>query len=412
MTTALALRLIWLFAVPSTPYTDYAVYDGLAQNIAAGKGFIDDFSPSTLDDAGKLAWRPPGLPYLLAAAYRVFGDNLNIGKMVILLFSMGVVVMTYPLSKAIFGETTGRIAALIVACFPSLIAYTSVLGTEMPFTFFLLLALLLLIRPQPRLYTLLIAGALLGITALIRPTILAFIAILPIYFHLRSRSIPQNFLRSLIKTIPVGVAMLLVILPWTLRNYTVLGSFVLVTSNSGTVLWEGTQTTAAGDAVLGVLPLCEGLGEVECDHTRQAAAISNIRADPVAYLRYGAIKLARLYAFDYEAPIQATTSTSDGWAFSDGLRFLLIASTEVYYLIIVALMLAGSIFAALRRVWKPEYSLYWLFFLLWSAIYFIFQGESRYHLPLLPLFVGFAALALTAYLMTAAQSSAAVEQKP
>lgn len=388
---ALTVRLIWLFAVPSTPYTDYAVYNQLAHNLVAGKGYVEDLSKSG-EDAGKLDWRPPGLPYMLAAAYSVFGENLNVGKGVILVFSVGLVLLTYLLSKTAFGELAGRVAGLITALFPSLIAYTSVLATEPPFICFFLLTLWLMIRER-RWYWLILAGVAFGISALIRPTIISFTAVIPIYYLLKSRSLRKTAL----KTLAIVATALVVILPWTLRNYQVFGSFVLLTTNSGTVLWEGTQTNAAGDAAKGSGEYCVGLNEIQCDQTLRQLAIQNILADPIGYARYSVTKLVRLFLFDYEAVVQATQSTTEPWNIPSFVRPALMIGAEIYYLDVAALTLIGTGITLRRHQWTNEYSLYWLIFLLWAGIHFVFHGESRYHMPLLPLMAGLAAVAITRF---------------
>ncbi|MFN8531589.1 MAG: glycosyltransferase family 39 protein [Anaerolineae bacterium] len=388
---ALVLRAAWVIAVPSVPYTDFAVYDGLACNVAQGNEYVDDFSDPATDDYGKLAWRAPGFPYMLAGVYAVTGCDAHIGKVLVLAFSVAVVALSYAVSVQAFGERAGRIAGLIVALYPTLIAYSGILGTELPFTCFLLIGLYGVLRQvkQPRWYWLVMIGLSMGIAALIRPNGLVVLLAVPIYWLIATR----NLVKAIVYTAVIGVLALLVILPWSLRNQRVFGTFVFITTNGGNVMWEGTQTTAGGSGVEGGRALCEGLTEPECDSYARGQAIQNILGDPVSYARYSLSKLVRLYAFGYQGIVQSVESTSEGYEMPSIVRTGLIAAAQSYHLLILLLAAIGMVWS-LRRGWTAVHTFYLLILLAWSALHFLFHGESRYHVPVLPVIAGYAALTL------------------
>lgn len=213
---AVAARVAyWTLATPKyLPQSDAAQYSELAYNIAHGNGFASRFPQFELHAT---AFRPPLYPFLLGIAFRLFGSQVVVGRIMNLLLGVLVVVLTERLGRRLGGAQVGLIAAFLVALYPPLIVNDVSLLTEPLSLVFLLAMVLALLRSRPWL-----AGLWCGLLILTRPSAqgLAVVILAWAMWRLGWR----NALR-LVAT--VG----LVVCPWLARNWVQLGSPVLVTSN-------------------------------------------------------------------------------------------------------------------------------------------------------------------------------------
>jgi 4-amino-4-deoxy-L-arabinose transferase-like glycosyltransferase len=388
---ALLLRLIWVLVVPTAPFTDYAVYDGLARNLAAGKGYYNDFSVPGEVDYHTFAFRPPGWPLLLAAVYLITGPSLAVAKALTLILSVLVVWLGYELVRGLANERVARLSGLLLALFPSLIAYTSILASEWLFTV-LILPIFIILIGKPEMWTLprvIAAGALFGAALLTRPIVQFWPVVILAYVLYRTRSIWLTLRLGVIFALAAAV----VVLPWSFRNQRVLGQFVLVATNGGDTFVESTDPTCAGMTCLRLNMESAEMTELELSELGYQQGWANIKADPGGYIAYGFVKLQRLYLFDYEAVVQALEPLTTGEAVSPMVRFTLMGVSEVYYLAIFALTLIGLVnFPLYRR--EPGRLLIVGTLAYLTAIHFVFHGESRFHFPMLPLVMPFAVTAL------------------
>jgi len=116
---ALLLRvvamLIWGDSLEETVYE----YDRIARNIAAGLGFSFDMYGST--PLAPTAWMAPFYPYLLAAYYRLIGDNL-LGVALSQALAGGAICWLLGVGgRMLSGKNVGMIAALSFAIYPAMI---------------------------------------------------------------------------------------------------------------------------------------------------------------------------------------------------------------------------------------------------------------------------------------------------
>ena len=153
--------------------------------------------------------RPPLLPFL---EFLVF--NLGLGeitiKLILILFSVGVVILTYLMGKEMYDKKVGLIASIIIAVFWEALFNTTRLHVEIPLLFFTYLSLLFFwkgyIKKEKRSYTWLF-GVFLALAFLTKYTIFLFGLVLLLFLLITERF---KFLKN--KDLWISVLLFLIIL--------------------------------------------------------------------------------------------------------------------------------------------------------------------------------------------------------
>ncbi|QSO47026.1 hypothetical protein JZ786_21860 [Alicyclobacillus mengziensis] len=255
----LLIRIIWILYMHPTQSADFEWYYTHAVALAQGHGYYESGKPT--------AYWPIGWPVILSIVVRIFGPHVMAGLVTNVIFSTIIVIMIYALTLRVLGVDkppvvsgegfstfatgSGRnahqiafTAALGYSLLPSQIEWNSILGSEESFTLLLIISLYLyagLVRRQsnaPWFWRTTLAGIVFGLASIVRPIGLLFPVFLAAYeFWVNRRQVIQALLRG----ITFGVSMLVGILPITIRNLIAMHSFVLVSTNGGVALWQGTQ---------------------------------------------------------------------------------------------------------------------------------------------------------------------------
>ncbi len=182
-------------------------------------------------ESGNAFWQAPLYPYFLGAVFKIAGLNIYIAALIQTILSSVSCVLIYYIAKEAFNVKTAAASGLIACFYAPFIFYCPVLLSETLGVFLLLAALLPIVksvyRPEPK--HALAGGALLGLAALARPNFLLFVPFFTLYIFLMTKNI-KKFCRYLI---PFAGALIVVILPVTVRNYAVSGRFVLISDNFG-----------------------------------------------------------------------------------------------------------------------------------------------------------------------------------
>ncbi len=160
--------------------------------------------------------RTPVYPLYLAVTRTITGSSF-IGPMILqVIVGVGVVYVTYRLGLNLFGRRVALCAAMILAVDPLSIVYSSLVLTEVLFTFFVVCSVLLLWRPDANRWTRgLASGLLLGVATLTRPVSLYLSILLAIgYLILERRRLRQAVVVVLSFLIGFG----LIAGGWVVRN--------------------------------------------------------------------------------------------------------------------------------------------------------------------------------------------------
>lgn len=374
----IALRLAWALLFPAPFTSDGLSYYKLAVNLATGEPYV---TPT-----GGLAEWPPGYPFLLLAHLLVLGVHPWVVTLVNLLLFAATVPVIGALGRRVSGaggEGAARLAVLLFALWPNLIAMAGVANKEGVIVLLLPLALLLYLtadeRTRPWAWHL-GAGLALGYATLTQPGVMLAVGIFPAWEVLRRASL----LRTAGRFALLLLGMALVIAPWTARNHRVFGQHVLISTNGGSVFYRANNPLATG----GYIPHGErrltGLSELEVDARGYEWGKEWIRENPADFLRLAVRKQILFLGDDSMGPYE---SMRRGLRLSGTPYAAAKLAVNAFWWGIWALILLALLNRLNRPGWhrRPEALLLVLAILYFWAIDSVFESGARHHIPLVGL---------------------------
>jgi MYXO-CTERM domain-containing protein len=195
----------------------------------------------------------PGAPFLYAAAfYATGGPREGTARIVEALLGVATILVVFALGWRLGGRDLGRwvglFAAFAVAIYPPFIHTTGELMSEPPAMLTLPAAVLAFLWASERRSTWawLVPGFLFGLTAMFRPEYLLVGAAFVVLTAIRSWR-ASGWRLGLAGATVLLVALVLPILPWTIRNYVVLDRAVPISTGGGKALYVGTYLPADGE---------------------------------------------------------------------------------------------------------------------------------------------------------------------
>jgi 4-amino-4-deoxy-L-arabinose transferase-like glycosyltransferase len=226
-----ALRLAQTLLIAPWPpgiFNDEAYYATLAQLVADGKGFI---RPAEYLDGLSIptAERAPLFTTLVAGLYKL-GFSGGDGRLVGLLTGGGTIAALGLLGRRLAGARAGLLAAGVAALYPTLIAADGAMMTESTYGVFAAFSMLAAYRllDAPGLGRALVLGVLLGVAALARAEALLMLPLLLVPLLRR-----PGGLRA---AAAVCAAFVVVLVPWTVRNWSAFDRPVLIATEGGETL--------------------------------------------------------------------------------------------------------------------------------------------------------------------------------
>lgn len=206
---------------------DHIYYDLLAQNIAKGEGYTLNGNPVT--------YYPPGNSFLLSLIYYFFGVNYMLARIMYCILGATTCIIIYFICKGITNEKVGIFAAIALAIYPMHFYYSSHFFTEIPWSFFMSIAVLsaISLQQKQKLIFSILLGFFTGFSAYIRPISLMYLPILILLLFIYR--FPYNKKKILtLYFIPLFI-FIISISPWIIRNYKVTGHIVPMTTQGGFV---------------------------------------------------------------------------------------------------------------------------------------------------------------------------------
>lgn len=384
--------------------SDEREYTFIAKNLLAGDGFVDS--------NGTRSVRAPLYPSALAGSLLLDGGTLTIGYLLNVLSGTLAVGLVYLLTGAAGGNrSASRYAAGLAALFPGLIIYSTLLQTEALYLLFFLTAILLaiLLSRAPTIGKGIAFGLVGGLAGLTRAVFVPFFPILLLASAL------GRVVKGMWNLSAFAIALLafvLTMLPWGIRNYSLHGRVIPVSTFAGPSLLLGNNPYSHGTTRLAegfdewldqkledrTGKRKEELSEVVWSETSEDIAFEYIREHP----RKWASNLLRKAQVMLAYPI----TNSD----SDVPLQMIAVGAEAFLLLAAVLGLLTPLTLERRRVQvgdTPGDAIYRLkahasrtlallagvvaAFLL---VHTLLHAEARYRLPLVPLLCAMAGIGL------------------
>jgi 4-amino-4-deoxy-L-arabinose transferase-like glycosyltransferase len=261
----LGLRLDYAIRAPQHPVDDARAYGRISRALFEGEGYTQGRELAYLQSASNYQ---PGLPLFVAGVYEVRGAaDEEAARIVLALLSALAIPFAFLLGRRLAGPGAGLVAAGVTAIYPALLEYTGMLMTEPVGTALLAGMLLLYLRARrevshflpdsgrkcdtnggaARVWPWAACGAAIGALAMLRPEYLLFAIVLPALALVPwRRGAPDSRRRLGLAAVMAGCA-LLVVLPWTVRNFVAFERVVPISTGGGQVLYEGSYLPAGPD---------------------------------------------------------------------------------------------------------------------------------------------------------------------
>jgi 4-amino-4-deoxy-L-arabinose transferase-like glycosyltransferase len=355
------LRLAYAALNLPVPLQDTPDYDELALNVLSGTGFV---SHDNWHGFAMYSWRPPFYSFFLAAIYGLWGYSHTAIQVIQAGVGGATVVLVWLLARR-FCPAAAWPAALFATVYEPLVSISSEIMSECLFTFWVLLALWALGDEKRRWNYIAAGGAAVALAALTRPVGLL---LLPAFAFSALLAQGRTAWRSVLWSV---VVTLVVIAPWTVRNYMVHGAlvpisthggFIIARSNSAAPAWRQERGWGIDREVFERMPT-----EVERDRFWLRQGREFIASNPGVYLRLVGERFLRFW-----------------YVFKPSYNF--------WFALLLPFFAAG--------LWRNSRRPIFLFpnvFIALSTLVFcaILYGSTRFRLPLEPLFIVYAAVFLT-----------------
>jgi len=399
VTAALLLRFffLWLSHHYEDPAHNRFVGYGLealmvATSLASGHGFAEPFPhyPFTT------AWLAPVYPWLVSFgalvfhlrehALGIFGQVLNV------IFSSLTCYPIYFLTRKIYGASIGLASAWLWAFLPAAIL--------MPFQWVwdqslsaLLLCLLLCQTYQlresssPKHWA--AYGLFWGVAALTNPTLCVLLPFLAgwLWFQRAQRVMPSALLLT-----RAAFFFILILLPWTIRNYFEMGGLFLVKSNFGIEFWLGNNPHVKDTFTPMLHPifnyrelaLLSLNTEPVYNHMKEREALAFIRANPKTFLKLCYNRVVDTWTGKYDL-------LRDTFIQPMGAGRIYVWYNTIFSLLAFAGLLVG-LWTRARESLPLAFCL-----LLFPIPYYITHSSLRYRHPIDPVMTIFVVLALATF---------------
>jgi Dolichyl-phosphate-mannose-protein mannosyltransferase len=334
-----SLRAEWIREVQPSPTHDAKWYVGRAKGFAKGQGISLADRPT--------AYRPVGYPAVLGATYKVFAVRPSAHRFLNLGLSVLTLTCLYLATLAITHSKIAAVcSAVLFACYPTDVAYTSLAVSEPLFNACMLAGVAAWFAKRRAVISLLLCSVCLFGAAMTRGAGFILPLVLACF-----RSVPGLRLRPRLTRAALLLALVgLLFVPWWLRNLSAFGGFVPVANNGGVNLYIGNNPLATGAyrfdrAVVAQLPAgldqswlgSGGPKEYEIDRALAALARQYMVENPVKTLQSVPRKLKFLFVSDQAA---------FEWNRSRDLRpsalFACAYSFGPYYYVVLWLLAAGA----------------------------------------------------------------------
>lgn len=219
----LYLRIHMIQSIPTTQLYDFSTYYEIADNLYHNLGYTFRGYP--------IAFQGMGYSTLLGYWFKFMGDSSEItAKWLNIIMSMGTIYLVYYiLHKITNNKLIIMLSTITVIFLPHHIAYCNTIGTEVMSAFILAGVIAIQVTEFNWKFKYPVLGIAVGLMALTKPFFLAYPLLLALIEWLKEK----DWKESLKLLAIVTVMMMMLIAPWTIRNYKKFDRFIPISYNSG-----------------------------------------------------------------------------------------------------------------------------------------------------------------------------------
>ena len=382
---SLLLRLTFVFLVPPPADIDAGEYDVLARSLLAGRGF--EISPG-VPSVG----RAPLYPFVVAGVYAILGPERTVIQVFQALVGALVSVGSAVLAARVLGPAAALPAAAVSAVWPALVIYPALLLTETLASAVVLALALVIARDASELRWChwLVVGVLGGMVALLRQEFLA----LPFAIVAVAAAVYRPGWRGAARWAAAGgLGVMLVVVPWTARNYAVSGVFIPVALGAGTGIWlaahphvtETPGNRRSDDAEFLALYHVHEHDDVALDRALMRAGLAEIVHRPVRYALGIGPRIADLWLSSHSYAIPPLSMRfRDAWRTGRVGVLAGKAGLAAVQVLLLGLAVVGFGIALFQGIARGPLVLALVPVIYGSVVYAAVFATARYQVPLLP----------------------------
>lgn len=224
------------------PMVDARAYDTIAINLTEGFGFREDRTADYKFDYS-IARAGPAYEFFLAGIYQLFGHHYTAVWIIQAFLHALSAWLLWRSAKLIWGEegeNIGLIAAIIFGFHPDLIEISAMLLTETLYLFFVVLTIWAFLKAyyarESSVWGALLGG-ITGLAILTRPPLILFVPVFLFFYVYHKQFKPLAFFL---------LALIIVLTPWTVRNYLIYHEVILTTLIGSYNIWFGNTLSSTG----------------------------------------------------------------------------------------------------------------------------------------------------------------------
>jgi 4-amino-4-deoxy-L-arabinose transferase-like glycosyltransferase len=399
LAVALGARLAWAIYATEEPIRllsgDAYSYYFYGKQLASGHDLV---SYATGEPT---AYYPVGYPAILAVPFWIvqhtpIPDNLPMaGSLLNVVFGTLSVGLVFVIARRIFGTHVGLVAAAITAVWPNLVFYVATLQVETAFIFLALAAVAVLVTHDwstgpPSRARLLAFGVVLGLSTLVRPFSLLFLVGLVVALLVAG----SGWRRALTGLGWAGLALVLVLTPWTVRNLVVMDAPIVFSTNMGDTLCLDRSLDSTGKFRFvdhaGCAPA--GTPEVERNSENIGKAIGFVFDHPDKEFELILERAWNIMENDHDGLVAVELDKIKPFL-GHRLRTILTRTADGFF---YAMLVLGAIgLPAFFRDRRPARLLVVIAMLSLIVVPIGLWGTPRFHMPVLPFLAVSAAVTLT-----------------
>lgn len=287
---AVLFRTVSYYFYPAPHWSDSRTYFHLTDVLVrTGEYRLDE--PNYPWSHTRAYW-PPGVVFWFVPWVLAFGAE----RWVILannaILTVICILLIWSIARAHFGTAAAVISCVLYAIWANHAFHAMFVSKEYVAQTLLLGAIALLFpnpdfSARPSAGKCIVSGIFIGFASLCHPGMLAIPGILVVTFLFRRFSIPSMLRIGIL----MAIGMFGVILPWTARNYHVLGKFVLTNTANGISLLEASNDAGGADwAPVPETMFPSDIDEADRSTMAKQMAITWIRNNPKTWVKNGVLR--------------------------------------------------------------------------------------------------------------------------